>query len=492
MIPAIAYLPLLLVALGTVPVVVSFLQFLLVGLHASRHRLSDCRDYTPRVAFIVPAWNEGPSLGATIDALMAQSYPKDAVRVYVVDDASTDETPQLLREKTARYPGAVFHLRRQQGGQGKSHTLNHGLQVVLDEDWAQAIMIMDADVLFEPLTLRRMARHLADPGVGAVTAYIKEGSQPDNVVCRFIAFEYITAQAAARRSQNVAGALACLAGGAQLHSRENMLAIGGRIDTTSLAEDTFTTFRTQLGGRRAVFDGNAVVWAEEPGSLTALWKQRLRWARGNLQLSAAYRHLWFRPGLHRGLGGFWFGLVFFSIVSMPLLMIGSSIGLLWLDAIAPDLARNAFSGLWITTFLVYLFVTGFSFVIDPATARRAWFEGFAYPGLITLGIMVLFGLPPQWISLWPAPQANPAAARLFDALRIFVFCWTSLCMLAAWGVYRLDRAGAPHWLRDGLLLLVGYGPFNCAVAFAAMVAEWRKAEMRWDKTPKTGKGTILK
>lgn len=489
---SIAIIPLLLVALGTVPVVVSFLQFLLVGFHASPRRYAHCRDHTPRVAFIVPAWNEAASLGATIESLMHMAYPQDGVRVYVVDDASTDETPELMRRKMAQYPGRVFHLRREKGGQGKSHTLNHGLQVVLDEPWAQAVMIMDADVQFEPLTLRRMARHLADPSVGAVTAYIKEGSRPDNVVCRFIAFEYITAQAAARRAQNVAGALACLAGGAQLHSRENLLAIGGRIDTTSLAEDTFTTFRTQLGGRRAVFDGNAVVWAEEPGSLTALWKQRLRWARGNLQLSAAYKHLWFRPSVHPGLGSFWFGLVFFSIVLMPLLMIGSSIGLIWLDAIAPDLARNAFGGLWITTFLVYLFVTGFSFVIDPATARRAWFEGFAYPGLITLGIMVLFGLPPQWISLWPSAEAGITSARVLDGLRYFVFAWTSLCMVAAWGVYRLDRAGAPAWLRDGLLLLVGYGPLNCAVAFAAMVAEWRKAEMRWDKTPKSGKGTILK
>ncbi|MBH1965372.1 MAG: glycosyltransferase family 2 protein [Comamonadaceae bacterium] len=489
---AIAFIPLILVALGTLPVVVSFLQFALVGFHAGRHRLDQCRDYTPRVAFIVPAWNEGPSLGATVDSLMSMSYPSDAVRVYVVDDASTDHTPELMQQKMAQYPGRVFHLRREKGGQGKSHTLNHGLDIVLAETWAQAVMIMDADVLFEPLTLRRMTRHLANPKVGAVTAYIKEGSQPDNLVCRFIAFEYITAQAAARRAQNVTGALACLAGGAQLHTRENMLAIGGRIDTTSLAEDTFTTFRTQLGGRLAVFDGNAVVWAEEPGSLVSLWKQRLRWARGNLQLGAAYRHLWFRSGVHPGLGSFWFGLVFFSIVLMPLLMIGSSIGLLWLDFIEPDLARKALGGLWITTFLVHLFVTGFSFVIDPATARRTWFEGLAYPGLITLAIMILSSLPPQWVSLWPPPGSSAVTTYLWDGLRYFIFSWTSLSMLAAWGVYRLERAGGPNWLRDPLLLLVGYGPFNCAVALAAMVAEWRKAEMRWDKTPKTGKGTILK
>ena len=169
-----------------------------------------------------------------------------------------------MRAKEAQYPGRVVHLRRAKGGQGKAHTLNHGLAVVLGDDWMEALLITDADVIFEPAALRTMTRHLADPAVGAVTCYIKEGSRPGNYLTRFIGYEYITAQAAARRGQNVLGAVACLAGGAQLHSRANLLALGGRIDTTSLAEDTFTTFETQLRGRRVVFEPHAICWAEEP------------------------------------------------------------------------------------------------------------------------------------------------------------------------------------------------------------------------------------
>ena len=192
-------------------------------------------------------------------------------------------------------PGLGHPRRREQGGQGKAHTLNAGLERILAEDFAQAVLIIDADVIFERDALRRMARHLADPAVGAVTAYIKEGSQPANWMNRFIGFEYITAQAAARRAQNVMGAMACLAGGAQLHSRASLEAIGGRIDTSSLAEDTFTTFMTQREGRDAIFEPNAIVWAEEPDDIAGLWKQRLRWARGNVQVTSRYRWVWFRP-----------------------------------------------------------------------------------------------------------------------------------------------------------------------------------------------------
>ena len=183
----------------------------------------------------------------------------------------------------------------------------------------EALLITDADVIFEPDSLRKMTRHLADPKVGAVTAYIKEGSRPGNYLTRFIGYEYITAQAAARRGQNVLGAIACLAGGAQLHSRANLVALGGRIDTSSLAEDTFTTFETQLRGRRVVFEPHATVWAEEPDSINGLWKQRLRWARGNVQVTLRYRRLWFRP--HRGhrLGSVSFGIFWFCLFLQPLL-----------------------------------------------------------------------------------------------------------------------------------------------------------------------------
>ncbi len=480
------------VAVGMLPTFALFIQFLLVGWHGVRNHYARCADVTPRVAFILPAWNEADVLEASIDSLMHLAYPVGAWRIYVVDDASTDRTPAVMREMIARYPGAVYHLRREAGGQGKAHTLNHGLREILADDWAEAVMIMDADVLFEPLALRRMTRHLADPTVGAVTAYIKEGSHPGNIVNRFVAFEYVTAQAAARRAQNVIGTLTCLAGGAQLHSRENLVALGGRIDTTTLAEDTYTTLKTQIAGRRVVFDGSAVVWAEEPDNLVGLWKQRLRWARGNLQITAAFRHLWFRPLRHRGIGGIGFGILWFSIVLAPLFMILSSIGLLGLHAVDPAGAWKSFTLVWRITIVVYVFETLFSFLIDPPTARRAWLEGLAYPGLVSLAIMAIFFLPPELVPFADRLAEGADGRTWRDLITLFMYVWVSAGMLASWGVYRLDKAGIPRWLRDALLLVVGYGPLMSAISLAAMAAQWRGADSRWDKTIKSGKARILK
>ena len=86
----------ILVILGAMPMVVGTVQLLLVGLHRYRSHLDKVEDYTPRVAVLVPAWNEAAVLALTVDRLMLLDYPRDRLRVYVVDDASTDNTTEVL------------------------------------------------------------------------------------------------------------------------------------------------------------------------------------------------------------------------------------------------------------------------------------------------------------------------------------------------------------------------------------------------------------
>jgi cellulose synthase/poly-beta-1,6-N-acetylglucosamine synthase-like glycosyltransferase len=398
------------VMVGAVPMLAAAYQYLLVTVHFRRNHYQECAPYFPRTAILVPAWNEAAVIGASIDRLMLLDYPPNALRVFVVDDASTDDTPDVIKAKAVQYPGQVVHLRRDKGGEGKSHTLNHGLRTILGDDWMQALLIMDADVIYEPNSLRMMTRHLADARVGAVTAYIKEGSRPGNYLTRFIGFEYITAQAAARRSQNVLGAVACLAGGAQLHSRANLEAIGGRVDTGTLAEDTVTTFQTQLGGRRAVFEPHAVVWSEEPGSIAALWRQRLRWARGNIQVTRRFNRVWFRPQAGSRLGSVSFGLVWFCLLLLPAFMVCASASLVTLFFTDRHLAFTAFHVLWLVNVVTYVFITSFALLIDPQMARRTWREALLFPGVVNV-VILLAAILPGPLSLLARALLSPWGCR---------------------------------------------------------------------------------
>ncbi|MCB0831078.1 MAG: glycosyltransferase family 2 protein [Solirubrobacterales bacterium] len=477
---------------GSIPLLSGLWQYALIGVHGARNHLPYTEDFTPHTAVVVPAWNEAAVIGGTIDRLTSLNYPEESLRVYVVDDASDDGTPEIVEAKAAQYPGRVFHLRREDGGQGKAHTLNHGLEIILGEDWADAVLIIDADVIFERDALRRMTRHLADPEVGSVTAYIKEGSYPANYMKRFIGFEYVTAQAAARRSQNVIGAMACLAGGAQLHSRESLVEIGGHVDVDTLAEDTVTTLLTQVNGRRAIFEGNAVVWAEEPGDVNGLWKQRLRWARGNVQVNRRFRKIWFRRWRYGRLGGFSFGLFWYATFLMPAFMITSSISLVCLYLLNYGYSLEAFRALWMINVFTYVVVTSFSLMIDPETAKKSWRQAIFFPGFVSLLIIIGTCFPPVHEQLIPdlashiGVTLDETAARAF---LLFAYVWLSFSMVVAWLAKVVENTRL-KFLAPVLVYTAGFGALLSANALASWIKEARGEETRWEKTEKTGQVAV--
>lgn len=474
-----------LVVLATLPVFTGLYQFMLVAVSMFKTHLEHSGQDLPRVSILIPAWNEDAVVATTIERLMSLDYPLDRLRIYVIDDGSTDETPHIVIEKTKCYPNNVIHIRRVAGGEGKAHTLNYGLDTLWKSAWTEAVLIMDADVIYTRDSLRQMARHLVDPSIGAVTAYIKEGSASPNLIQRFITFEYITATGASRRAQNVLGFLACLSGGAQLHSRENLLDIGGKIFDDTLAEDTFTTFRTQLKGRQAIFEPNAIVYAEEPCDLDMLWKQRLRWARGNVQITQVFRKLWFNKRAHPTLGSPSMAALWFSIFLMPVFQITATTGLLVLYAIDKDVSWTLFRLFWISAAVVYLQVTLTSFVVDAESAVKSWAEGFLFPGLLSLSVIIFSLVPALAERLVELTKLDPEGWVSVTGVLI-LYSWNSLSMLVAWSAKEIEKKG---WQRtsSALLLIAGYGPFLCAVTFASYIKEWQGAARTWDKTVKTGK-----
>jgi cellulose synthase/poly-beta-1,6-N-acetylglucosamine synthase-like glycosyltransferase len=474
-----------LVLVSTVPLITGVLQFALVGTSVFSTHLDRAGQAEPNVSILIPAWNEGAVIAATIDRLMALNYPRERLHVYVVDDASSDQTPHIVIAKSREYPGNVFHLRRVAGGEGKAHTLNFGLDALWRSDWTEAVLIMDADVIYTEDSLSKMARHLADPAIGAVTAYIKEGSASPNYVQRFVTFEYITATGASRRAQNSLGFLACLSGGAQLHSRENMEALGGQIFSATLAEDTFTTFRTQMHGRRAIFEPNAIVYAEEPDELVGLWKQRVRWGRGNVQITSVYRDIWFNWRASRSIGSAGMAVMWFSIFLMPVFQIGATTGLITLYFVDTPVAWDLFRTFWVISAIVYLIVTLTSFVVDYESARKSVVAGIMFPGIVSLFVnlnaLFPFAFTPlvHWLALDPRGTTN-------TVLALFLYSWLTLAMVVAYLAKTLETAGRSKLARV-FLYIGGYGAFLCAVTFASYVKELRGAEMKWDKTEKTGK-----
>ena len=76
----------------------------------------------PTVSIVTPAYNQADYLAETIDSVLAQDYPN--LEYLVLDDGSTDTTPEVLQ----RYDGRLNWERH--ANMGQSSTLNKG--------WSQA------------------------------------------------------------------------------------------------------------------------------------------------------------------------------------------------------------------------------------------------------------------------------------------------------------------------------------------------------------------
>lgn len=238
----------------------------------SRRRRADPPMYEPRVSVIIPAYNEARVIASSVTRVLASDYP--ALQVIVADDGSSDGTSTIVADAFAHDPRVTLLTLR---NGGKAAALNRALR----EATGEVIIALDADTQFEPLTIRRLARWFADPRIGAVAGDARVGNRV-NLVTRWQAVEYITAQNLERRALAGFDAMTVVPGAVGAWRRAALDQVGGYpVDT--LAEDQDLTIAIQRAGWRVTYDPRAVAWTEAPETFRALAKQRYRWAFGTLQ-----------------------------------------------------------------------------------------------------------------------------------------------------------------------------------------------------------------
>lgn len=103
---------------------------------------------TPAVTVLIPTYNRAFLLEASLESILAQTL--SPVQVLVIDDGSSDETPDLLSRMRPR----IEHLRVPQGG--KSRAVNAGLPLVRGD----YLWVFDDDDIAAPDALQRFVAPL--------------------------------------------------------------------------------------------------------------------------------------------------------------------------------------------------------------------------------------------------------------------------------------------------------------------------------------------
>lgn len=235
----------------------------------------------PYVSVIVPAYNEGVVLAACLDSILNSGYQK--LELIVVDDGSTDNTAEVMAE----YADRAITIYKENGGKGSA--LNAGIARATGE----ILIFVDADGIFTQDTIPNMLAGFRHKFVGAVCG----NDQPvntHNALTRILALMTHTGTGLARRGLALLGMLPIVAGNSGAYRASAIRKVGGFREDT-LGEDLELTWRVQEAGYEVEFAADAIVLAEVPDNLTALWKQRVRWARGLIQTIRNHRAEFLTP-----------------------------------------------------------------------------------------------------------------------------------------------------------------------------------------------------
>ena len=229
----------------------------------------------PRAAVIVPCHDEAPQVRDTIGALVELRYPD--YEIVAVDDGSTDATGAVLEELAASEPR--LRVLRLPANRGKAAALRAGVQATD----AEYVICIDGDAFLDQDALGWLVRALmtADD-VGAVTGNPRIRTR-STALGRLQIGEFSTLVGLIKRAQMVLGHIFTVSG-VVCGFRRCALAEVGYWRTDVLTEDVDVTWRLQLRGWRVRFEPRALCWILSPETLHGLWRQRLRWATGAVQV----------------------------------------------------------------------------------------------------------------------------------------------------------------------------------------------------------------
>jgi peptidoglycan-N-acetylglucosamine deacetylase len=407
-------------------------RLILVGVFAlidrlrKRHVPEIAGGFLPRVAVLIPAFNEEKVIVRTIRSVLNSDYPH--LRIIVIDDGSSDRTSEVAR---AAYPdeiaaGMLTVVRTPNGG--KAEALNFAV-AALEEEFYVGI---DADTVIAADAVSKLVCHFADSRVGAVAGNAKVGNRV-NLWTRWQALEYITSQNFERRALDLFDVVTVVPGAIGAW-RTEAVRQGGCYPVNTVAEDADLTMNLLEQGYKVIYEDRALAFTEAPATAGGLMRQRFRWSFGTLQ--AIYKHQGaFLKNRAMGL----FALPNILVFQILLPLVSPFIDLMFVAGVFhylldryfhPEAANAANFEKLLTFFLAFLIIDFVTSALAFSLERRhpankgdgwllfhIWLQRFAYRQLFSLVLFktvkrAIDGRPFNWDKLERTAKMSAQTERL--------------------------------------------------------------------------------
>ena len=231
--------------------------------------------YLPTVSILVPAKNESVVLPNLVNNLFQLNYPSTHLDIWIVDDGSTDETPQILKQLKTQFPGLQVYKRESKGG--KSGALN----AVFPFTQGEIVLICDADAQFSANFLKQTVFLFQKKAIGAVQVRKTISNADANFLTRCQQME-MCCDSFLQTHRITVGGMSELRGNGMLVRRELLEKCNGWNEDT-VTDDLDLVFKLYLKGTEIEFVAFPDIQEEGVTTWVNLWHQHCRWAEGGYQ-----------------------------------------------------------------------------------------------------------------------------------------------------------------------------------------------------------------
>lgn len=305
-------------------------------------------DY-PSCTILIPAHNEARVIGHTLEAMLRLEYPREKLKVIVINDGSTDATREIITGFAAADSRVeLFDVPRDQGGKGKARALNLGVQRVQSD----VVAIYDADNTPDKNALRYLvAQLMLHKELGAVIGKFRTVNKNATLLTRFINIETLSFQSMLQAGRWQLHNIATLPGTNFVMWTSIIRQLHGW-DEEALTEDSELSIRIYEEGYKIKFIPYAITYEQEPQEWKVWIRQRMRWVRGNnYVIGKFFRHI---PHFKNRRLGFdllytlaLYYIFFVAIIVSDILFIVSAFGLVSISLPGP------YTAVWILAFVLY-------------------------------------------------------------------------------------------------------------------------------------------
>jgi cellulose synthase/poly-beta-1,6-N-acetylglucosamine synthase-like glycosyltransferase len=238
----------------------------------------------PGVTIIVPAWNEEQTLKGTVESLLAIDYPKELLKIFLVDDGSTDGTWEIMNSYSA-HP-QITSIRKENGGK---HT---AVNLALEQAKTPFVGCLDSDSFVDPQALRRIMTYFENNSETMAVCPSIIVHKPKGLMQIIQRVEYDWA-VFRKKILGILNANYVTPGPFSIYKKEVFEKIG-YFRAAHNTEDMEIAFRMQSNHMKIDQCEDAFVYTTVPNTIKKLYKQRLRWIYGFIMNAWDYRHVMFK------------------------------------------------------------------------------------------------------------------------------------------------------------------------------------------------------